>query len=60
MLYEDNIDMKLCSTYGGCDSSSSSELLAARCVDSIVVRSDTMLAGVHLSLKLPRLVAFKS
>jgi hypothetical protein len=37
MLYEDYIDMKLCSTYGGCDSSSNSELLAARCVDSNVV-----------------------
>jgi hypothetical protein len=37
MLYEDYIDMKLCSTYGGGSSCSNSELLAARCVDSNVV-----------------------
>lgn len=37
MLYEDYIDMKLCSTYGGSNSCSNSELLAARCVDSNVV-----------------------
>lgn len=37
MLYEEYIDMKLCSTYGGFDSSSNSELLAARCADSNVV-----------------------
>lgn len=37
MLYEEYIDMKLRSTYGGFDSSSNSELLAARWVNSNVV-----------------------